>query len=45
MSIQQPLADQMRPETLNQIVGQKHLLSPGQPLHQIIKKHLPISLK
>lgn len=44
MSIQQPLADRMRPETLDQIVGQKHLLSPGQPLYQIIKQHLPISL-
>lgn len=30
MSIQQPLADQIRPETLDQIVGQKYLLSPVQ---------------
>ncbi len=29
---QQPLAEQLRPHTLNQVVGQSHLLGPGKPL-------------
>lgn len=44
MTVQQPLADHMRPQTLNQMVGQRHLLAPGQPLYQIITQHIPISL-
>lgn len=44
IAIQKPLADLMRPETLGQMVGQKHLLAPGQPLYQIITKHISISL-
>lgn len=43
-SIQQPLADLMRPQNLNQMIGQEHLLKPGKPLHQIITQHIPISL-
>jgi putative ATPase len=44
MTIRQPLADQMRPHTLDQLVGQRHLLAPGKPLYQIITQHIPISL-
>ncbi len=33
----QPLADRMRPQTLQQMVGQSHLLSPGKPLRQAIE--------
>jgi putative ATPase len=43
-SIKQPLADLMRPLTLDQMVGQKHLLAPGKPLYQIINQHIPMSL-
>lgn len=31
-----PLADRIRPESLDDIVGQKHLLSAGKPLRKII---------
>lgn len=31
-----PLADRMRPRTLEDIVGQQHLLGPGKPLQQAI---------
>ena len=42
--IKQPLADLMRPKTLDQFVGQKDLLEKGQPLYQIINEKVPISL-
>ncbi len=32
-----PLADRMRPETLEDIVGQRHLLQPGKALRNIIE--------
>lgn len=32
-----PLADRMRPESLDDIVGQKELLAPGRPLRKIIE--------
>lgn len=32
-----PLADTLRPETLDDIVGQSHLLGPGKPLRKIIE--------
>lgn len=31
-----PLADRLRPHTLDEIVGQRHLLAPGKPLRRII---------
>ena len=31
--LSRPLADRMRPQSLEEIVGQAHLLSPGKPLH------------
>ncbi|TFT11892.1 AAA family ATPase, partial [Proteus mirabilis] len=33
----QPLAARMRPETLEQYIGQKHLLAEGKPLPRAIK--------
>ena len=33
-----PLADRMRPETLEQYVGQMHLLGPGKPLRKQIER-------
>ncbi len=44
MPIRKPLADLIRPKDLSQFVGQKDLIKEGQPLYQIIKKHVPISL-
>ncbi len=32
-----PLADRLRPDTLDDIVGQKELLAPGRPLRKIIE--------
>ncbi len=32
-----PLADQIRPHSLDDVVGQKHLLAPGRPLRRIIE--------
>ena len=32
-----PLAERLRPESLDDIVGQKHLLAPGKPLRRIIE--------
>ena len=33
-----PLADRMRPESLEEIVGQQHILAPGKPLRTQIEK-------
>ncbi len=33
----QPLADRMRPATLEEVVGQRHLLGPGKPLTGLIE--------
>jgi putative ATPase len=33
-----PLADRMRPETLNEFVGQEHILAPGKPLRAQIER-------
>jgi putative ATPase len=35
---QQPLAARMRPRTLDEVVGQRHLLAPGKPLREAIEK-------
>ncbi len=40
----QPLAERMRPETLDAVVGQKHLLEHGQIIRQIIERKQPTSL-
>ena len=32
-----PLADRLRPRTLNELVGQAHLLGPGKPLRSLIE--------
>jgi putative ATPase len=33
-----PLADRMRPQTLDEFLGQEHLLGPGKPLRQAIER-------
>lgn len=40
----QPLAERMRPESLDQVIGQKHLVQHGQIIRQIIERKQPTSL-
>jgi len=35
--MQAPLADRIRPQTLDEVVGQEHLLRPGRPLRKIVE--------
>jgi len=37
-SLPQPLAARMRPRSLDEIVGQRHLLAPGKPLREAIER-------
>jgi len=39
-----PLAEQMRPQTLDEVIGQSHLLAKGEILRQIVAKKEPVSL-
>ncbi|MEO7904762.1 MAG: replication-associated recombination protein A [Candidatus Saccharimonadales bacterium] len=39
-----PLAERMRPTTLDDVIGQTHLLDDGEILRQIVKKGEPVSL-
>lgn len=39
-----PLAERMRPQTLDEVIGQTHLLDQGEILRQIVKKKEPVSL-
>lgn len=39
-----PLAERMRPETLNDVIGQTHLLGDAEILKQIVKRKEPVSL-
>ena len=34
--IQKPLAERLRPTQLKEIIGQSHILAPGQPLHRVL---------
>ena len=40
----QPLAARMRPRTLDEYVGQRHLLAPGKPLREAVEKGTPGSI-
>ena len=40
----QPLAARMRPRTLDEVVGQAHLLAPGSPLRRLVEGDAPMSL-
>jgi putative ATPase len=40
----EPLAESMRPKTLEEVVGQTHLLGGGEILREIIKHKKPVSL-
>lgn len=39
-----PLAVRMRPRTLDELVGQKHLRSPGSPLRRLVEGDAPLSV-
>lgn len=39
-----PLAERMRPQTLDEVIGQTHLLGGGEILRQIVKNKEPVSL-
>ncbi len=39
-----PLADRMRPRTLDEFVGQAHLLAPGKPLRAALESRTPHSM-
>ena len=39
-----PLAERMRPTTLDEVIGQTHLLGDGEILRQIVKMKDPVSL-
>lgn len=39
-----PLAERMRPTTLDEVIGQTHLLGNGEILRQIVKNKEPVSL-
>jgi putative ATPase len=39
-----PLAVRMRPRTLDEVVGQDHLLAPGSPLRRLVEGDAPMSL-
>ena len=39
-----PLAERMRPQTLDEVIGQTHLLGDGEILRQIVKNKEPVSL-
>lgn len=39
-----PLAERMRPKTLDEVIGQSHLLADGEILKQIVERQEPVSL-
>jgi putative ATPase len=39
-----PLAVRMRPRTLEELIGQEHLLAPGSPLRRLVEGDQPMSL-
>ena len=40
----EPLAERMRPQSLDDVIGQSHLLAEGEILRQIVKNKEPVSL-
>lgn len=41
--LHQPLAERMRPRTLDDVVGQSHLLGPTGPLRRLVRAGVPLS--
>ena len=42
--MEQPLAERMRPERLDQVLGQEHLVAAGKIIHEIVTRKQPTSL-
>ncbi len=42
--LSQPLASLLRPQNLDEFIGQKHLVGPGKPLRQAIENHQIFSM-
>ena len=40
-----PLAERMRPRTLDEFIGQQHLVGPGKPLRMQIESDDPASMR
>jgi putative ATPase len=40
----QPLAERLRPTSLDEVIGQKHILAEGKLLQQLVKRKQPFSL-
>lgn len=40
----QPLAERLRPQTLDDVLGQEHLTAPGKPLHTALSSGVPHSM-
>jgi len=40
----QPLAERIRPTTLNEYIGQQHLVGPNKPVRRIIEQQKPFSM-
>ena len=38
-----PLAVRMRPRTLDEVIGQRHLTAPGTPFRKLIDNDAPMS--
>ena len=42
--LSQPLASLLRPQNLDEFIGQKHLVGPGKPHRQAIENHQIFSM-
>ncbi len=40
----QPLAERLRPTTIDEVIGQEHLLAPGKIIREMVEKKQPVSL-
>lgn len=39
-----PLAERMRPRSLDELAGQRHLVGPGKPLRLMLERNAPVSM-
>ena len=42
--MKRPLADEIRPKTLDEVVGQRHLLAPGAVLRRLIESGTDVNM-
>ena len=43
-ALEAPLAERLRPRTLDEVIGQQHLLGPGKPLRAAFESGQPHSM-